>query len=102
MTAPVRLSPAARVDSARRQPATGRGPVSLPKVLDPRVFRARFAHHWAEFLRAHYRRPEEVAVAFGVRYQTACNWWNGANRPTGDVVALAGRAFADFMERRGG
>lgn len=75
--------------------------MSQSKVIDPLTFRARFAHYWSEFLRANYRNPEEVAVAFGVRFQTALNWWQGANRPTGDVVALAGRPFTDFMERRG-
>lgn len=74
--------------------------MSHTKVLDPRTFRSRFAHFWAEFLRANYRNPEEVAVVYGVRYQTALNWWQGMNRPSGDVVALAGRTFADFMERR--
>ncbi|SIO36852.1 hypothetical protein SAMN05444722_1709 [Rhodovulum sp. ES.010] len=62
---------------------------SLPKVLDPRGFRAVFAARFSEFLRANYRNPEEVAVNFGVRYQTALNWWDGLNRPSGDVVALA-------------
>lgn len=74
--------------------------MSHTKVFDPRSFRARFADLWAEFLRANYRNPEEVAVAYGVRYQTAVNWWQGANRPSGDVVALAGRRFAEFMEGR--
>lgn len=75
--------------------------MSHTKVFDPRCFRARFADLWAEFLRANYRSPEEVAVCYGVRYQTAVNWWQGANRPSGDVVALAGRRFTDFLEGRG-
>ncbi|MDP0925700.1 hypothetical protein Q0601_00800 [Paracoccus onubensis] len=74
--------------------------MSLPKVFDPRAFRARFAFYWSDFLRANYRNPEAVAHAFGVTFQTALNWWNGANRPSGDVVALAGRSFTDFMEAR--
>lgn len=74
--------------------------MSLPKVLDPRGFRARFAHYWSEFLRANYRNPEQVAASFGVTFQTACNWWHGSNRPSGDVVALAGRQFTEFMEGR--
>jgi hypothetical protein len=24
-----------------------------------------------------------------VTFQTACNWWNGTHRPSGDKVALA-------------
>lgn len=63
--------------------------MSLPKVFEPRGFRARFAHHWSQFLRENYRNTEEVAHVFGVRHQTAVNWWQGVNRPSGDVVALA-------------
>ena len=74
--------------------------MSLSKVFEPRGFRARFADYWASFLHESYRNPEEVSVAYGVRYQTALNWWQGANRPSGDVVALAGRPFQDFLERR--
>ncbi|MCJ8138415.1 hypothetical protein [Falsirhodobacter halotolerans] len=74
--------------------------MSLSKVFDPRTFRASFAGFWSAFLHEHYRNPEEVSVAFGVRYQTALNWWQGTNRPSGDIVALAGRRFQDFMDRR--
>jgi len=74
--------------------------MSHTKVLDPLRFRARFAAYWADFLRQNYRNAEEVSVAFGVRYQTARNWMDGANRPTGDVVAMAGKQFAEFMEHR--
>ncbi|WP_273688428.1 hypothetical protein [Ketogulonicigenium vulgare] len=74
--------------------------MSLPKVLDPRTFRARFASYWSDFLHESYRNPEEVSVAYGVRYQTALNWWQGANRPSGDVVAIAGRKFTDYLEGR--
>lgn len=74
--------------------------MSLPKVFDPRGFRARFADYWSDFLHANYSNPEEVSVAFGVTFQTACNWWRGANRPSGDVVAMAGRQFMDFIEGR--
>lgn len=72
--------------------------MSHTKVFEPRAFRARFANYWSAFLRENYASTEEVAVAFGVRHQTACNWWHGANRPSGDVVALAGRRFTDFMD----
>lgn len=83
---------------SRDQQSTGTTQMSLPKVFEPRAFRARFAHYWSDFLRSNYRNPEEVAHVFGVRFQTALNWWNGANRPSGDVVAFAGRSFTDFME----
>ena len=74
--------------------------MSQSKVLDPITFRSRFADYWSRFLRQQYRNPEHVAVAFGVRYQTALNWWQGANRPTGDVVALAGQPFTDFLREQ--
>ncbi len=74
--------------------------MSHTKVFDPRGFRERFASYWMQFLRAHYGRPEDVSAAFGVTFQTACNWWHGENRPSGDVVALAGRRFTEFMEGR--
>lgn len=80
--------------------STGIPQMSLAKVFDPRAFRARFAHYWSQFLRENYRNAEEVSVVYGVRYQTALNWWNGDNRPSGDVVALAGTAFSDFLARR--
>lgn len=75
--------------------------MSLPKVFgrDPRDFRARFADYWSQFLRENYRNTEEVAVSFGVRHQTAANWWNAANRPSGDVVAMAGARFQDYLSR---
>ena len=74
--------------------------MSHPKVFDPREVRARFADLWSQFLRENYRNTEEIAVCYGVRHQTAVNWWHGQNRPSGDVVALAGRRFNDFMEKR--
>ena len=73
--------------------------MSFPKVLDPLPFRVLFAQRWAEFLQEHYANPEEVAVAFGVRYQTACNWWGALNRPSGDVVARAFILHPEPMRR---
>lgn len=52
-------------------------------------FRTFFAAKWAQFLRENYRNPEAVAVCFGVRFQTALNWWNGDNAPSGYAVAMA-------------
>lgn len=48
-----------------------------------------FPARWAEFLRATYANPEEVASAFAVRHSTAWNWWTGLNAPSGPAVALA-------------
>ena len=95
-TAPPRPSAA---DNAPTQGdnSTGATQMSCSKVLDPASFRARFALYWSRFLREHYRNPEHVADAFGVRYQTALNWWQAVNRPSGDVVA---RAFMEHPEIR--
>jgi hypothetical protein len=92
MTAPIRdLAPSELVNAAG-------GQKSWTKVLCPIKFRSRFATYWSAFLRENYRNPEEVAVCFGVRFQTASNWWNAANRPSGDVVALADIEFQRFLE----
>jgi hypothetical protein len=66
--------------------------MSYSKVFADREchnFRAFFAARWAEFLKENYRNPEEVAVVFGVRYQTALNWFQGQNAPSGYAVAMA-------------
>lgn len=60
--------------------------MSRSKVLD---YRARFAARWSGFLHENYANPEEVSVAYGVRFQTACAWWNGTNAPSGAFVGLA-------------
>jgi hypothetical protein len=78
--------------------------MSFTKVIDPRGFRAFFKHRFSEFLHANYRNAEEVAVLYGVRYQTALNWWQGINAPSGDTTTLAairhGSNFTEFMGRK--
>ena len=70
-------------------------------LSEPKTFRAFFAARFAEFLKANYQTPEQVAVAFGVRHNTACNWMEGNHRASGDSVALAvlkhPDEFAKFM-----
>lgn len=58
-------------------------------------FRAFFRERWSRFLRANYRNPEEVAVAFNVRFQTAHNWWEGDHAPSGYAVAHAFRTHPE-------
>ena len=70
--------------------------MSRPKFLDQSAspsFRAFFAIRWSKFLKANYRNPEQVSEAFSVRFQTALNWWNGDNAPSGYAVALAFRQW---------
>lgn len=76
---------------------------SCSKVFEPRSFRVFFKARLSRFLRENYRNPEEVAVVYGVRYQTALNWWNATSAPSGDTVTILalrhGQTFTDFMGR---
>lgn len=59
------------------------------RPVDPYRFKMLFPDQWSAFLRAHHRRPEEVAVFYGVTFKTAENWWHGVTAGTGASVALA-------------
>lgn len=72
-----------------RHPAHARVKTSSSRTLDPRWMRAAFADVWAGWLAREFDSREEVAVAFRVTFQTACNWWDGTTRPSGDKVFLA-------------
>ncbi|MFC6585914.1 hypothetical protein ACFQDZ_00640 [Sulfitobacter pacificus] len=89
------------VSSLQVKPRMGPTQMSLTKVFDPRSFKAFFKDRFAEFLHDNYDNAEEVAVIYGVRYQTALNWWQGINAPSGDTTTLAclrhGQKFIDFM-----
>jgi hypothetical protein len=50
-------------------------------------WRRNFAEVRKNFLRENYRNAEEVAVVYGVRFQSALNWWNGDNAASGAFVA---------------
>lgn len=101
-TAPHSLSKSQKVVSSQEQPTQEITQMSFTKVFEPRAYRAFFADRWAKFLRANYANPEEVSVSFGVRFQTAANWWNGDNKPSGDVVARACMMHpASFVEHMG-
>lgn len=73
--------------------------MSWTNLLDTRELRASFARRWAAFLHENYANPEEVSVVYGVRFQTARNWWGGINRPSGDVVAHAFVRHGDDLRR---
>ena len=64
-------------------------------------YRASFPARWSALVRDLFATREEVVASFGVTFQTACNWWDGACRPTGDVVAAAAirwpETFARFL-----
>jgi len=76
--------------------------MSLSKPFEPRGFREFFAEHWSEFLKENYRNAEEVSVDFGVRYQTALNWWNGAHKPGGEFVMMAVIRHGDALTKHMG
>ena len=65
--------------------------------VDGDEFRAWFAPAFARWLQANFPNPETVAQVFGVRNSTACNWWRGDHRASGDVVA---RAFLSVPQAR--
>ena len=57
------------------------------KLAEREFYMARFR----TYLRGNFQNPEHVAHEFGVRFQTALNWWNGDNCPTGIPVMKAMR-----------
>lgn len=61
---------------------------NAPVAVEAGRVRDWFAPAFARWLQANFAGPEIVATIFGVRYQTALNWWNGAHRASGDTVAL--------------
>lgn len=65
------------------------------RPVDPYRFKALFPDQWSAFLRAHHRRPEEVAVFYGVTFRTAENWWHGVTAGSGASVAQAALAHPD-------
>lgn len=73
----------------------------MAELPDPFALRAAMAVRWGAWLRRHFRRPEDVAVAFGVTFQCARNWWGGLHRPSGETVLMAqliwGEDFTSFM-----
>lgn len=81
-----------RANNERRDQAMSRN--KLFEAPDS-SFRAFFRERWSRFLRAHYRSPEEVAVSFNVRFQTAFNWWEGDHAPSGYAVAHAFRSYPE-------
>lgn len=65
------------------------------RPVDPYRFKTVFPDQWSAFLRAHHRRPEEVAVFYGVTFRTAENWWHGVTAGSGASVAQAALAHPD-------
>ena len=70
----------------------------------PDVFRSDFPDLWSRFIRRQFVSRDAAAIFFGVTFQTACNWWDGAPyRPSGDKVAMAALSFPEvFLDVIGG
>lgn len=83
------------------RPATGGVQMSRDRAFDGRgrsaqAARRAHAHHgpdrdlflrrWSLLMIASFATRESCAVHFGVTFQTACNWFDGACRPYGHVV----------------
>lgn len=54
-----------------------------------RAARHEFALRWQGFIKAEFACASHASEAFGVRLQTAVNWFEGANSPEGHIVAAA-------------
>lgn len=95
--------------SSFRQPALASRPMSLPQRAPARTgarlpvpgLRRTRASVTPDAVRAAWARFQARTCgtragskrAFGVTFQTACNWWSEANTPTGDKVILAAILF---------
>jgi hypothetical protein len=65
--------------------------VTVAPVITPHQARG----FWAGLVARRCRSREEVAVVFGVTFQTACNWFDGFSTPTGDRVMMAVRLWPE-------
>lgn len=55
--------------------------------VDAQDFRAWFRVAFARYLQENFRNAEAVASSYGVRLQTALNWWHAENTASGEQVA---------------
>ncbi|MCV2870655.1 hypothetical protein OEW28_18740 [Defluviimonas sp. WL0002] len=94
-----RASRLAAGDAHRRARQLAQGAISIDRV-DAGAFRDWFRVAFARYLQSNFRNAEAVATSYGVRFQTALNWWNGENTASGETVARtlldpAARAWFD-------
>lgn len=59
-----------------------------PVAIHAEGFEAWFVPALSVWLQTNFENAEHVARAFGVRFQTALNWWNGAHCAKGSSVGL--------------
>lgn len=55
---------------------------------DPVAYRSEFVPRWSRLVALVFGSRDICATAMGVTLQTACNWFDGISRPTGDKVAM--------------
>lgn len=61
-----------------------------------------FRRDWSLLMIGSFASREACAAWFGVSFQTACNWFDGAVSPYGHQVARAARELPRFGEIFGG
>ncbi|MDF2140838.1 hypothetical protein [Paenirhodobacter sp. CAU 1674] len=109
-SSPQPAAPRAQMSCANVLDGRGRGRAAHRRahgwLADPAIYRADFANRWRALMVHLFGSREDCAAAFGVTFQTACNWWDGSCRPSGDRVALAAITwpveFAQFLGVRDG
>lgn len=91
------MSPRNPLDRGRGRNAGARRRAHGPQPGEIEAFR----RAWSLLMIASFPSREVCAVAFGVSFQTACNWFDGLVSPYGHQVARAARElprFAEIME----
>ena len=71
----------------------------LGRLADPYWLARHMPELFANYLRATFRRPEEVATAYTVTFATARNWWDAVSAPRADKVAATAVADPEGFER---
>ena len=91
------MSPANALDRGR-----GRSAADRRRAHVAPFDREDFLRRWSLLMIASFPSREVCAVHFGVTFQTACNWFDGSNRPYGDKIAHAALSLPRFAEIMGG
>ena len=84
----------------RARQLAGDRTVSIDRV-GAEDFRGWFRVAFARYLQVNFRNAEAVATHYGVRFQTALNWWHAENTASGEQVArtMLDPAARDWFEQ---
>ncbi len=66
---------------------------------DPAAYRSTFLPRWSRLVECVFGTRDRCATEMGVTLQTACNWFDGLSRPTGDKVAMLAFMHPDAFGR---